>query len=212
MILKNIEKDNLKWWLKNNFKETIDPWSQYSFRDDNSFPQYNLTAAVIKEFKFGRHLRHIVRSFNRQRKIATEFYDSKHNEAAQKLLKEFALYAEAKGTDSALEIERGHQFFFDFSIKKAVRLQHIQNGHLLGFSFLTPVGETIFYNLVICQNESNLMKYLMCQSFNFILQLYPQVETFGIQGSENAGQDYFKKRFKPSEIIEKTHLIYNSLF
>jgi len=52
------------------------------------------------------------------------------------------------------------------------------------------------------------MKYLVFQSMKFVLDEYPNIELFGMQGFENEGQDYLKKRLNPFEKIKKVHLIY----
>jgi hypothetical protein len=207
-IIKNIDKIELDWWLDHGFQETTEPWSKYSFRDDNSFPQYNITRASIEGHKFGRHVRRRVRWFDRKRKIVTELYDDKNDQKALDLLSKFATYSENKFNDFAEEVKRGHLFFFDTSIQHKLRLQHVEGEELLGFSFLTPAGNSVFYNAMICKNETNLMRYLLHKGYEFAAAYYPQAEVFGLQGSEKPGQDLFKQRFYPSEIIEKTHIIY----
>lgn len=206
IIIKNINKTELNWWLKSGFRETTEDWSRYSFRDDNSFSQYNISYRTVKNLEFSNSLRRVIRRFNRKRKIITELYNFKYDEKSKELLGKFSKYSENKGNDFAIEIENGHRFFFDESIKNKIRLQHIENDELVGFSFLTPVNGIIFYNALICRTESNLMKYLLFQSLTLIIQNYPKTTLFGIQGSESEGQDNFKRKFKPSEIIEKTHL------
>jgi hypothetical protein len=52
------------------------------------------------------------------------------------------------------------------------------------------------------------MKYLVYQSMKFISDNHPNIKVFGMQGSENAGQDNLKRRLGPSAVINKTHIIY----
>jgi hypothetical protein len=53
------------------------------------------------------------------------------------------------------------------------------------------------------------MKYLVYQSMQFVIDYYPSIKIFGMQGSENAGQDNLKRRLGPSMSINKTHIIYS---
>ncbi len=206
-IVKNIDIENIGWWQSFGFVETSIPWSPYSLRDDNSFSQYNVARQTVESVGFGNDVNDQIRRFDKTRKILTEEYDPVFDSDARKLLHNFSEYSESKGNDYSREVENGHLFFFDESIKHKIRLQHIEKGELIGFSFLTPVGDVCFYNAVICKKERNLMKYLVFQAMDFVCRNYPEIQMFGMQGSENAGQDYLKRRLRPSEVINKTHLI-----
>ena len=51
------------------------------------------------------------------------------------------------------------------------------------------------------------MKYLAYEGMMYVINNYQKIKFFSIQGSENKGQNFFKKRFNPIISIEKTHLI-----
>lgn len=206
-IVKNVDVHKLEKWKKLGFTETSNPWSIYSSRDDNSFPQYNVSRKTIESVQFGDDVKSQIQKFSKSRVIHVEAYDSAYDADAKKLLHSFSEYSQIKGNDYAEEVENAHLFFFDENIKHKIRLQHVENGELVGFSFLTPVGNICFYNAVICKKERNLMKYLVYQAMDFVCKKYPKIQIFGMQGSENAGQDYLKKRLRPCEIIKKTHII-----
>ena len=208
IILKNVDVNELKWWIKNGFELKTTPWSKYSKMDDNSFPQYNVSTETVEKMDFKNDIQRQIKSFIKKRKIFTEEYKNKYDFDSKNILLNFSKYCENKGTDYAHEVYNAHTFFFDKSIKNKIRLQHIENNKLIGISFLTPVSDICFYNMVICKYERNLMKYLVYQSMNFVIKEYPNIKLFGMQGSENEGQDYLKRRLRPSEKIKKIHLIY----
>jgi hypothetical protein len=127
---------------------------------------------------------------------------------AQQLLEEFARYLHVKGVDDEREVIDAQRFFFDTSIVHKIRLQHVEHGELIGWSFLTPVRRTVFYNALVNRPENDLAKYLAHEAMRFVAMHNPEVTTFVDQGSEHAGQDWMKRRFGSSVAIEKTHLEY----
>ncbi|MDP1723024.1 MAG: hypothetical protein Q8L37_07580 [Candidatus Gottesmanbacteria bacterium] len=206
-IVKNVPSNNLQWWLENNFTETTTPWSHYSIKDDNTFPQYIVLNETILLKGFKEDVKYQINRFQK-RPISTIQYSENYNKEAMRLLDDFSIYSQNKGNDYANEVKNGHLFFFDNLIQKRIRFAHIENDRLIGFSFLTPVNNIIFYNAVICQYERNIMKYLVYQSLKLLAErnIY---KYFCMQGSENEGQDYLKKRLGASIVIQKTHLTYS---
>jgi len=208
IVLKNIDINELDWWIKNGFRQKTTSWSKYSIADDNTFPQYNVHAKTVKEVDFKDDIKRQIKSFVNKRKIITFEYENSYDIECKNILLDFSSYSENKGNDYAQEVYDAHKFFFNSNIKNKIKLQHIEHGKLIGVSYLTPVDNVCFYNMVICKYERNLMKYLVFQSMKFVLDEYPNIELFGMQGFENEGQDYLKKRLNPFEKIKKVHLIY----
>lgn len=206
-LIKNVDIQEMDFWKQAGFVETSEHWSIYSKRDDNSFPQYNISRATAINADFGKDVASQIRRFDKSRNIVTQEYTASYDIEAKQLLHDFSEYSEAKGNDYSSEVENGHLFFFDEEIKSRIRLRHIEGNELIGFSFLTPAGSVCFYNAVICRKEKNLMKYLVFQSMDFVCKNYPDIQLFGMQGSENVGQDYLKRRLNPCEIIQKTHVV-----
>ncbi|MFZ2193427.1 MAG: hypothetical protein WAV31_04255 [Candidatus Moraniibacteriota bacterium] len=208
IIIKNVDLMELDWWIENGFSKKNTPWSKYSSMDDNSFAQYNIHKNTVETRDFKEDIKRQIRYFEKNRNITTVPYENIYNSEVMKMLIDFSKYSENKGNDYASEVVNAHKFFFDDSITTKIMLQHMENNKLIGVSFLTPVEDVCFYNMVICGHERNIMKYLVYKSMEFVISKYPTIRLFGMQGSENKGQDYLKKRLNPFESINKIHLIY----
>lgn len=206
ILVKNIAREDVDVWRSAGFEETTEPWSRYSYRDDNTFPQYITARDTVLYAAYRKDLAKTIRRFS-VRTITTEPFDTRKDVDARRLLDAFALYAARKGFETTDEVVRAHEFFFDSSIKQKIRLQHIENGRLIGWSFLTPVRDTLFHNAVICDNESNLMKHLVHEGLVWVFRHHPHIQHFVDQGSENAGQDWTKQRINPLRAIHKTHMV-----
>jgi hypothetical protein len=205
-LIKNVDRSELSFWLKKGFKESVKPWSRYSFRDDNSFPLYIISSDTIKQRKFNRDYKRLFRRFDKQG-ITSQNYSSFNDNLARKILTQNANFLFKKGVDKKEEVIGAHLFFFDENINERIRIQHLKGNELIGVSYLTKVNQVVFYNALFCDKKEDLMKYLLYCGMKYAADNFPQVKYFSIQGSENQGQDFFKKRYYPSMSIEKTHII-----
>jgi len=206
VMLKNIDQKKLSFWKKHGFTESIKPWSKYSFRDDNSFPLHIISSETIRTRRFNKDYKRLFRKFD-DVDIKTEPYNSSNDSLVKTLLSKNATFLFNKGVDQKEEIIGAHLFFFDDFIIEKIRLQHLKNGKLIGVSYLTVVNKVIFYNALFCSKEKDLMKYLLYCGMRYATTTFSKVKFFSLQGSENKGQDFFKKRYNPSLSIEKTHVI-----
>jgi hypothetical protein len=206
--VKNIPVLDQLWWHEHGFVKADVPWDEYSFHDDNSYPQYVNQRQVILEKEYCREYQKVIRRFMRERTIVTEVYDENWNDEASRLLDVFACRMQAKGAASYEEAVRAHLFFFDSSIQHGVRLQHVENGELLAWSFLTPMGTVGYYNALVNRTEDDLQKFLTHEAKRWLLEQYPEVRLVVQQGSEKEGQDYMKRRFGSPEPLHKVHLEY----
>ncbi|MBS3080312.1 hypothetical protein J4221_02485 [Candidatus Pacearchaeota archaeon] len=206
VLIKNIDKKEIYFWKKQGFIESIKPWSRYSFRDDNTFPQHILSRDIIKLRTFSRGYMRLFRKFEKEN-IITESYKTKNDFLTNELLHKNANFLYAKGVDKKEEVIGAHLFFFDNNVKNKIRLQHIRNKKLIGVSYLTLINDVAFGNALFCKKEKDIMKYLAYEGMMYVINNYQKIKFFSIQGSENKGQNFFKKRFNPIISIEKTHLI-----
>jgi hypothetical protein len=206
VIIKNVPMNELAWWQTQGFRVRARAWDRYSRHDDNSFPQYVSHASVIRDRAYSRKYRKVLRRFDVRRQIVTSPYEERFDAAARAMLEEYAQHLHRKKAGSYTEVVRAHLFFFDRSIDICIRLQHVEHGELIGWSFFTPVGEIAYSNAIAGKVETDLMKYLVHRSMTWITQHHPEVTFFGRQGSENAGQSWMKSRLKPIEEIHKVHM------
>lgn len=206
VLIKNIDKKEIFFWKKKGFIEPKKPWSKYSFRDDNTFPLHIISNETVKTRNFNREYKRLFRKFDKEN-IKTEPYDTKYNNIAKNLLKKNATFLFNKGVEKKEEFIGAHLFFFNDEIKEKIRLQHIKDNKLIGISYLTKVNDVVFYNALLCKKKSDIMKYLVYAGMQYIVNKFPKVKYFSVQGSENKGQDFFKLRYHPSFSIEKTHII-----
>lgn len=207
VLIKNVDKTDIFFWKKHDFIESVEPWGKYSFRDDNTFPLHIISRETISNRKFNKDYRRLFKKFDKEN-IITEDYNFSFDNVTKSLLNKNATFLFNKGVDKKEEVIRAHLFFFDRFILKKIRVQHIKNCELIGVSYLTKVNDVVFYNALFCNKEEDLMKYLLYQGMNYVVHKFPEVKFFSIQGSENNGQDFFKRRYYPSFSIDKTHLVY----
>jgi hypothetical protein len=221
LILKNIPRADLDYWQRLGYTEKKEPWSSYSQHDDNSFPEciYTLESLALMHLPLqpgqirqcrASHAQEI-RKYLRTRKIQVIPYErATHQEVVYHLLTESAEFLHHKGVDSRENVIDAHRFVFLDHLLHAVRLVHVEDGTIVGFNYLTVVNNTIYGNALIHNNESNLMRFCMWQGFNYLYNTLDQSQRYivTIQGSETAGQYYWKKGFAPIKEISKTHLIW----
>ena len=211
IIVKNIDVSELKKWEKYGFCETTKPWSKYSFRDDNTFPQHIIGKETILNRSFNRSYRALFKKYI-QKGARVEDFNKKNIDLAMNMLKMNANFLFQKGVESEKEVVDGHLFFFEDNIKNKLLIQHKIQDKFLGFSYLTVVNDIAFYNALFCLKESDLMKFLLYDGMRHTIKKYPNVQYVGIQGSENSGQDFFKVRYKPSLTLHKTHITLQDSF
>ncbi|MBB5406076.1 hypothetical protein QF000_000637 [Paraburkholderia atlantica] len=211
-IIKNVNSFEIKKWRNYGFDETIQPWSKYSFRDDNSYPENIYDISRILNFGENRNVnvttKKIIRKFLRERSIVALPYSDGHQDAARQLLIEYAEYQENQGTDAKEEIIQAHDFIFSKKIKNKIVLTHIEDGIVLAISFLTQVGDVLFFNAIVNKNQSNLMRFLLWQAVevSYTNHCLTKPIYLALQGSENRGQLGWKTHFYPAFQICKTHL------
>lgn len=224
VLHKNINKITIDRWLKLGYEETKEPWSPYSFRDDNSFPNYicdfeRISNAHIPLEANTKRLPWIkpkdcrkIRKFLKERQIQVEHLKdrTKYREEIKELLNLNARDLARKGTDSFQNVIDAHIFMFSDKIhKNIIEFAYFENDHLLAHSFFTQVGDYLFANSLINEAESGLRIFLLWQAFNFIKRS-DEIETpafLSMQGSEVAGQDHWKKKMHPIASMYKTHII-----
>ena len=134
-------------------------------------------------------------------------YGQKHKvelERAQDLVK----FLEDKGVDSMKNVIDAHIFVFNDDMQHMLRLVHIENDCIIGFNYFTVLNNEIFGNAMIHKNEANLMRFLGWQGFNYAYNHLDKNKTYYVtlQGSENSGQNNFKKGFATFLEISKTHI------
>jgi len=206
VLIKNIDKKELPFWKKQGFIESKEPWSKYSFRDDNTFPLHIISSDIIETRNFNSDYRRLFKKFDKE-SIITGPYNPSYNSVAKNLLKESATFLFNKGVDEKEEVVRAHSFFFNQDNGNPVKLQHVKNNKLVGFSSMTLVKDVAFGNVLVCIKRKDLMKYLAYSCMKYIAENYSKVKYFSIQGSENKGQDFFKYRYNPTFSIEKIHIV-----
>jgi hypothetical protein len=219
--VKNISIMELPLWEAYGFKEKESRWSEYSVRDDNSYPEcvYELEVLaqahlpVLPERQRTCRASHAnrLRKFIREREIYVKAYESNlHQKAVLQLLYSNAVFLENKGVESMQNVIDAHLFVFDENLQHQIRLVHIENEEVIGFNYLTCVNNTIFGNAIIHRNETDLMRFLVWQGFNHLYHSLDNSRQYFVtmQGSEHAGQYHWKRGFAPAREIEKTHLYF----
>ena len=208
-VVKNVDLEKIALWRDLNFHETEKPWSHYSFRDDNSFPEFVYDIKKYVTLKFNRTTRASIKKFlNEKNYIFLPYNDSFKNDGLQ-LLQENAEYLENKGVDFKHEVFLAHRFVFDDSIKNKVVFAILEENHLIGMSFLTHFQENLFFNAIINQNKPNLMRFLLWKSvahYCATLEEDKKPLYLALQGSENEGQNRWKSFFHPIRSIYRTHV------
>lgn len=208
-LIKNVSEQDGKYFQKKGFEQSNLKWSNFSIFDDNTFPQYCVGRESIYNLSsINRDYRRIIKKIDNTRAIKTSMLKTDNFTNALKILEDNALFLSEKGIDEADEIIAAHKFFFIKDIKRKILLRHSEGKNVIAYSFLTPVKESkcAFYNAIFNIKESNLMKYILYSGMKFVFDNYRSIDEISIQGSENSGQDFMKKRYNPSTIIFKTHL------
>ena len=221
-IVKNVLISELEKWENKGYKETIAPWSPYSFRDDNTFPEqvYSFTDIANCHLKRKKNepksrscrkdTSRLIRKFIKERSIIALDYDrTKHKDIINKLLVNYANYLDNKGVDSSENVYAAHQFIFNEEIKNKTRIVHVEAEKIKGFSYLTLVDNVLFFNAIINENESNIMRFILWQALNFIKENFKNnccPQYLCLQGSEISGQDFWKRSFACIRSIHKTHV------
>lgn len=219
LCVKNIPVAEIPHWQTLGFCEKKEPWSQFSVRDDNSFPEciYDLeTLARAHEVVPSGHKRQCrashaqgLRKFLRERDIQLVPYDrAVHKDAIYQMLLDNAQFLENKGVDSKQNVIDAHLFVFEDDVLYKERLVSLEHGHIVGFNYITVFDDALFGNALIHKNQSGLMRFLIWQGFNY---LYNQLDknkkyTVTFQGSEKPGQYHWKRGFAPLREIHKIHI------
>lgn len=208
-IIKNVDRDKVLLWKSLSFEETIEPWSDYSFRDDNTFPElvYDINKYINAEFSY--RTRCIINKILREKEYTFLIYDDSFRQRGWELLEKNAEYLQNKGVDYKNEIMLAHKFVFDDSIKNKIILAVLEHDKLVCLSFLTQVEENLFFNAIINENKSNVMRFLLWKSVVHYCQGLEDRKRplyLALQGSENEGQNKWKKFFHPIRVIDRTHV------
>lgn len=217
-IVKNVPIGEIEEWRAIGFSETKTPWSKYSFRDDNSFPQYVIDAesfAYLIPGKTSKNTRGAIRRSGRRYSITTRWYEPSMKEAAYNVLLEFAMHFGKKGKEYPEEVIAAHEYIFDQSICGIERLAYFQGEELVGMSCFShqaypdEIGDSLFGDVMINKSCGGLEMYITWQGINHIWESGTRPKYLLLQGSESEGQDAWKRRFKPIRAIERTHVAYN---
>lgn len=208
-IVKNIDQDKLLLWNNLGFKETVKPWSPYSFRDDNTFPEFVYDIKNFINLKFSHKTKKIIKSISKEDKCTFIPFNDLIEKSVLDLLEKNSDYLENKGVDFKKEIILSHQFIFDDSIRNKIVFAILEEEKLIALSFLTQVEENLFFNAIINENRSNLMRFLLWKSVVHYCEGLDEEKRplyLALQGSENAGQNNWKTFFHPIRAIHRTHI------
>ncbi len=208
-IIKNIDQDKVLLWNKLGFRETIEPWSKYSFRDDNTFPEFVYDIKKFINLQVSPHTRSAINKFSRKDNYIFTTYNCSFKNDGLKLLERTSEYLENKGVDFKKEVMLAHQFVFDDDIKNKEVFAVLEGNALVGITCLTRFEENLFFNAVISENKSNLMRFLLWKSvacYCASLEEHQWPLYLALQGSENEGQNNWKRFFHPIRAIHRTHV------
>ena len=212
-ILKNVDRQKVDRWASRGFRETSVPWSRYSFRDDNSYPQYILDVhsfILLKPDPRARQTYRSIRKIKREMPISIEPYSKRFVDDALRLLDEYASFSQEKGKDFAFEIDQAHRFMFEEEVESKIRLVHLLDGSLVGMTYFSRSDDTIYWNGCLNKNISNIMRLLLWQGASHVIEHHgSRARWLALQGSESKGQDRWKRSFGPARKIEKTHMIFS---
>lgn len=211
-ILKNVDIDKVGYWTARGFEESSVPWSRYSFRDDNSYPQYILDRRLLLSLSNKKETRNTyrqIRKIGREMSIQAESYSERFACEARSLLEEYARFSQAKGKDFAFEINQAHQFMFENGVDHKFRLVHRLGGSLIAMTYWSLSDHTIYWNGCVNKNVPNLMRFLVWQGVSCISDRgLSRASWVALQGSESEGQDRWKRSFGPVKRIDKTHMVF----
>lgn len=208
-IIKNIDRDKLLLWNNLGFTETIEPWSHYSLRDDNTFPEFVYDINKFVNLEFSSRTKTIINKFSKEKKYVFTPFDNSFKNDGLKLLEKNSEYLENKGVDFKKQVILAHQFVFDDSIRNKMVFAILENDRLIAVSFLTQVEENLFFNAIINENQSNLMRFLLWKSVVHYCEGLDENKRplyLALQGSENEGQSKWKTFFHPIRAIYRTHI------
>ncbi len=208
-IVKNIDRNKVLLWNNLGFKETVEPWSDYSFRDDNTFPEFVYDIKTLINLEFSHRTKTIINKFAKEKNYVFIPYNNSFKNSGLKLLEKNSEYLQNKGVDFKKEIILAHQFVFDDSIRNKIVFAILEDNRLVAISFLTQVEENLFFNAIINENESNLMRFLLWKSVVHYcgnLEENKRPLYLALQGSENEGQNRWKTFFHPVRAIYRTHI------
>lgn len=208
-IMKNVDRDKISLWNTFGYTETIDPWSNYSFRDDNTFPElvYDLKKFINREFS--NSTKRIISKIAKDKKYTFTQYTESLEKSALELLENNSIYLENKGVDFKTEVERAHEFIFNKNISNKTVFSVFEEKKLIAVCYLTQVDENLFFNAIINENKSNLMRFLLWKSVTHYcenLDSEKKPRFLALQGSENEGQYRWKLFFHPFRLIYRTHM------
>lgn len=216
-LIKNINVSCLAEWEKLGFQESQEHWNKYSKKDDNSFPEgiYNLKNLSLAHMTVSRREQRTcnkttaktIRKFLRERDITINLYSPDEELQVKHLLDNCARFIEQKGVDTYQNVIDAHTFIFDYTLPYALSYSFYENNELIGFLYATHIKNHIFTNVLLCRNESDLMRFLLWKGLHTIYQtLNNPLLSVTLQGSENSGQAAWKNSFYPLRHIDKTHI------
>ncbi len=208
-IIKNIDQDEIPQWKDLGFQETKEPWSAHSFRDDNTFPEFIYDINKLINLDVHSKTRQLIKKILRETNYLFLPYEDTWKNAGLQLLEKNSDYLENKGVDSKKEVISSHLFIFDNTIKNKIVFAIFENKTIIGISFLTQVEENLFFNAIVNENKSNLMRFLLWKSVVHYcegLEENKKPRYLALQGSENEGQNQWKYLFNPVRLIQRTHL------
>ena len=170
---------------------------------------YNSEISVVINIEFSRRTKEIIRKLSKESNYVFVPYTDLFKNDGLKLLEKNSEYLENKGVDFKNEVMRAHQFVFDDNIKNKTILAILEDNRLIGLAFLTQVGDNLFFNAIINENKSNLMRFLLWKSVVHYCECLEEEKRplyLALQGSENEGQTKWKVFFSPLRTIHRTHL------
>jgi len=208
-VIKNIDKDKILLWEKFGYKETTESWSQYSFRDDNTCPEFVYNIKNFINFEFSRRTKSIIKKISKENNYTLTTYDHSFKNCGLNLLEKNSEYLESKGVDFKKEVVFAHQFVFDENIKNKSVFAVLEDDKLIAVSYLTHVGDNLFFNAIINEKKPNLMRFLLWKSVMHYCDSLKEEQRplyLALQGSENDGQNKWKFFFNPIRTIQRTHV------
>ncbi len=207
--IKNIDQNKIPSWNNLGFKETIEPWSDYSFRDDNTFPEFVYDIKRLINLEFSPRTKTLINKIQKENKYDFIHYNNSFKDTGFKLLEKNSEYLENKGVDFKKEVILAHEFVFDENIRNKIVFAILEDGKLVAISFLTHVEDNLFFNAIINENKSNLMRFLLWKSVIHYCENLEEARRplyLALQGSENEGQNKWKNFFYPIRTIHRTHI------
>lgn len=214
ITIKNIDTTEIENLKKIGFIIKDYPWSEYSFMDDNTFPQIVADIKGIVELKSSalrESHRLNIKRFLRKRNIEIQPYEQEMESVARQLLIDNSKYLEEKHVENKKEVYDAHVFFFEKDLKNVCRFVYKEQGDQIAFALFTVRKGVVYWNALMNKDESNLMLYLLWMGMKYIVEHIDRNATkLALQGCETEGQYKWKQGFYPLEVLEKIHMHSNN--